>query len=129
MFIFVFTFLLLLFRINTLPILDSPLKVHEDSYRTFLLSPTHSCLWRQQIPLHRRDKFKMQSQIKPVSEVSDKNQRSIFFLYTDRRAKLVYVSIVILKNCFVLSSSINSWTDTQTQWVVKTLLSWCSGDC
>lgn len=123
MFISVFTFLLLFFRITTLPCLDSPLKVHKDSYRTLLHPPTHSCLWRQQIPL-KKDKLWVQSQIKPVSEVSDRNWSSIFFLYIDRSGKLVHVSTVILKNFFVLSSSLKSWTDTLTEWPPIALVLW-----
>lgn len=123
MLIFVFTFLLLFFRINTFLSLDSPLKVHKNNYRTLFYPLTHSCLWRQQIPL-QRDKFWTQSQIKPVPEVSHRNWSTVFFLYTDRWGKLVHVSTVILKNFFVLSSSLKSWTDTSTQWPSIVLLHW-----
>lgn len=129
MFIFVFTFLLLFFRINALPSLDAPLKVHKESYRILLNLPTHSWLWRQQIPLNQRDKFLVQSQIKPVSEVSDRNWSSIFFLYTDSRANFVHVSTVTLKNYFVLSSSLKSWTGTRTQWWWRPYCPRCSVDC
>lgn len=77
MHIFVFTFLLLFFRINTLLSLDSPLEVHKDQLQnsppSLLLSPHMPVLGRQQSPLHQRETFWVQSENKPVPEVSDRN--------------------------------------------------------
>lgn len=75
---FVFTFLLLFFRINTLLSLDSPLEVHKDQLQSSppslpLALPTHPCAGGQQSPPHHRDTFWMQIQSKPVPEVSGRN--------------------------------------------------------